>query len=149
MSDRSPDKRESMEQMECRHRAERMATAQEPITARYVRLERQYVELQEAVFTRSHEREKRSSNPYLPLPSASAPSTTPRSDRCEACGYTESHDPNCPRPRDVPEPTEEMVEAGAKVITSLVASHIIEAPRLLEWQPWAGAARSILRAAKA
>lgn len=30
----------------------------------------------------------------------SAPSSTRRSAYCESCGYTESHDPNCPKPKD-------------------------------------------------
>lgn len=45
------------------------------------------------------------------------------------------------------EPTEAMVEAAAKQMAVLVTRHIIEQPRLKDWQPWAGAARSILEAA--
>lgn len=43
--------------------------------------------------------------------------------------------------------TEKMVEAGARRMVGLVEQHIIDQPRLLEWQPWAGSARAILEAA--
>lgn len=59
----------------------------------------------------------------------SAASSTRRSDKCESCGYVESHDPNCPNPKlALPKTVREAIDKVTERVmdASLVESDLIE-----------------------